>query len=51
MKIACLVLWLIVFVVNTISACMGNDPNWLLVYCPLIAILLRYTADIIEEYT
>lgn len=50
MKIACLVLWLIVFVVDTISVCAGNDPNWILVYCPLIAIIFRYIADVIEEY-
>ena len=51
MKIVSLILWLIVFAADTISACMGNDPNWILVYCPLTIVIFRHIADVIDEYT
>lgn len=50
MKIACLVLWLIIFVVDTICACMGKDPNWILVYCPLVTVICFYVEAVAEEY-
>lgn len=50
MTIACLVLWLIVFIADTISLCMGNDPNWILIYCPLITVICLYIEKAADEY-
>lgn len=50
MKIACLVMWIIIFIVDTIIACQGKDPNWVLVYCPLVTVICFYMKEVAEEY-
>ena len=49
MKIIELILWIIVFIVDTISFMAGNEPNWILVYCPLVTVLYNCMNDIVEN--
>lgn len=34
------ILWSIVLVADIISAVVGNDPSWVLVFCPLIILVM-----------
>ena len=49
MKIIELILWIIVFIVDTISFMTGNEPNWILVYCPLVTVLCHCMNDIVKN--
>lgn len=33
-------LWTIVLCANIVSAAVGNDPNWMLVFCPLVCLVI-----------
>lgn len=49
MKLLLAILWSIVMVVDIISAVVGNDPNWILVFCPLIILVMDKWEDYIRS--
>ena len=49
MKLLLAILWSIVMAVDIISAAVGNDPNWILVFCPLIILVMDKWEDSIQS--
>lgn len=40
MKLTLALLWTLSLIVDIISACVGNDPTWTLVFCPLVVLVM-----------
>ena len=40
MKLWMAIMWSIVLVADIISAVVGNDPSWVLVFCPLTILVM-----------
>ena len=49
MKLLLAILWSVVMAVDIISAVFGNDPNWILVFCPLIILVMDKWEDYIQS--
>ena len=49
MKLLLAILWSVVMAVDIISAVAGNDPNWILVFCPLIILVMDKWEDYIRS--
>ena len=49
MKLLLAILWSVVMVVDIISAVVGNAPNWILVFCPLIILVMDKWEDYIRS--
>ena len=49
MKLLLAILWSVVMAVDIISAVVGNDPNWILVFCPLIILVMDKWEDYIQS--
>ena len=45
MKLGLALIWSMVLITDIISVCLGYEPNWLLVFCPLIALVFKYWND------
>lgn len=50
MKLLLAILWSVVMVIDIISAVIGNDPNWILVFCPLIILVMDKWEDYIQSH-
>ena len=40
MKLTLAILWSIVLATDIVSAIVGNEPNWILVFCPLAILVI-----------
>lgn len=49
MKLLLAILWSVVMAVDIISAVVGNDPNWILVFCPLVILVMDKWEDYIQS--
>ena len=49
MKLLLAILWSVVMAVDIISAVVGNDPNWILVFCPLVILVMDKWEDYIRS--
>ena len=49
MKLLLAILWSVVMAIDIISAVVGNDPNWILVFCPLIILVMDKWKDYIQS--
>ena len=49
MKLLLAILWSVVMAVDIINAVVGNDPNWILVFCPLIILVMDKWEDYIQS--
>lgn len=49
MKLLLAILWSVVMVIDIINAVIGNDPNWILVFCPLIILVMDKWEDYIQS--
>ena len=45
MKLILALVWSIVLFFDILSACSGNEPNWILVFCPLVLLVSNYWVD------
>ena len=45
MKLTLALIWTIVLISDIFSAYSGNEPNWMLVFCPLILLVIKYWDD------
>ena len=45
MKLGLALVWSIVLITDIISACLGYESNWMLVFCPLITLVFNYWID------
>ena len=50
MKLLLAILWSVVMAVDIISAVAGNDPNWILVFCPLGILVMDKWEDYIRSH-
>lgn len=50
MKLLLAILWSVVMAVDIISAVAGNDPNWILVFCPLSILVMDKWEDYIRSH-
>ena len=44
-KLSLALIWTIVLISDILSAYSGNEPNWILVFCPLITLVSNYWVD------
>lgn len=44
-KMSLALIWTIVLISDILSAYSGNEPNWMLVFCPLILLVFKYWND------
>lgn len=49
MKLLLAILWSFALVVDIISAVTGNAPNWILVFCPIIVVVMDKWEDYIQS--
>ena len=42
MKLGLALIWSMVLITDIISACLGYESNWMLVFCPLITLVSNY---------
>lgn len=49
MKLLLAILWSVVMAVDIITAVVGNDPNWILVFCPLVILVMDKWEDYIQS--
>lgn len=40
MELILALLWTLTLIVDIISACTGNEPTWILVFCPLVILVM-----------
>ena len=45
MKLGLALIWTIVLIADIVSACLGYEPNWMLVFCPVIALVYNCWVD------
>ena len=45
MKLGLALTWSMVLITDIISACLGYESNWMLVFCPLITLVSNYWID------
>lgn len=48
-RILMLVLWTIMLVANIANAVSGNQPSWILVFCPLACLMFELLMGIFDE--
>lgn len=49
MKLMLAVLWSIALVADIISAVIGNEPSWVLVFCPLVILVMDKWEDYVKS--
>lgn len=45
MKLSLALIWTIVLIADILSACLGYEPNWMLVFCPVVALVFNCWVD------
>lgn len=48
MKLALAITWSFCLTADVVSAGLGRDPSWVLVFCPLIILVMKYWMEFFE---
>ena len=49
MKKALAIIWTVSLSCNILSAAIGNEPNWVLVFCPLVCLVAEKWERVFED--
>lgn len=50
MELLLAIMWSIVLMIDLASALVGNAPSWMLVFCPLSILVLKYWIDYFNKF-